>query len=86
MHVHSSGWVEIRAVEMMAGHRALAPSVVQEALENWSGLEVLQINDDKTMSTWAKPLDSTSRWCHTAAELQASRKLLCDYYVSFLST
>mmetsp|Transcript_65249 Transcript_65249/g.155870 ORF Transcript_65249/g.155870 Transcript_65249/m.155870 type:complete len:805 (+) Transcript_65249:88-2502(+) len=49
------GWVEVRAVENMAGHRALTPSIVKESLDNWEGLSVLHFSEDKSLVRFTAP-------------------------------
>merc|ERR1711920_703041 len=51
----TDGWVDMTHVVSMAGHRALASEMVQEAVENWEGLSVLIRNKEKTLVKFLVP-------------------------------
>merc|ERR1712045_840279 len=51
----TDGWVDMSHVVSMAGHRALASEMVQEAVENWEGLSVLIRNQSKTSVKFLVP-------------------------------
>merc|ERR1711948_125771 len=51
----TDGWVDMAHVVSMAGNRALASEMVQEAVENWEGLSVLIRNKEKTAVKFLVP-------------------------------
>eukprot|EP00747_Dinoflagellata_sp_TGD_P162257 gnl/TRDRNA2_/TRDRNA2_179663_c0_seq1.p1 gnl/TRDRNA2_/TRDRNA2_179663_c0~~gnl/TRDRNA2_/TRDRNA2_179663_c0_seq1.p1 ORF type:complete len:819 (-),score=202.22 gnl/TRDRNA2_/TRDRNA2_179663_c0_seq1:246-2636(-) len=50
------GWVDVRNVVSMAGHKALSEEMVNQAFENWESLSIMLRNENKTLVKFMVPM------------------------------